>query len=376
MIPSPAICRLKLHDFRNYAALDLSIAASIIALIGENGAGKTNLLEAISFLTPGRGLRRADLIEARRLGGIGGWAVSAEICGANGEVQLGTGIEPKEPGRKCRVDRNPVASATAFSNHIRILWLTPAQDGIFTGSAGERRRFLDRLVLAVDPQHGARVNALERALRNRNRLLEDERYDPSWASAIEREIAEIGVAVAAARFETTTRLASLIERHRDPASPFPHALIWIEGEIEARLGQEPSGQTEDWFRARLRETRARDRAAGRCLTGPQTSDFKVLHGPKNMAAEQASTGEQKALLIGLVLAHAQLVSEMSGMAPILLLDEVAAHLDPSRRAALYQKLAGLRGQVWMTGTDANLFAGLGKNGQMLQVEAGDVRLLP
>ena len=368
----PKIRRVQLHEFRNYQSLDLRVDASQIALVGENGAGKTNLLEAISFLAAGRGLRRADLGDVPRAGSAGGWAVAATFSTADGEVEMGTGTEPAEPGRKYRLDRRTASSATAFADYVRIVWLTPAQDGLFSGPAGDRRRFLDRLVLAVDPQHGSRVNSLERALRQRNRLLEEDTIDRVWASAIEREIAEIGVAVAAARYETISRLAALIEHQRDDASPFPHAIVSLDGEIETRVAGEPAMTTEDWFRERLAETRQRDRAAGRTLTGPQTCDLKVMHGPKGMAADRASTGEQKALLIGLILAHALLVSEMSGIAPIILLDEVAAHLDPGRRAALYQRLVEMEGQVWMTGTDSALFTALPADSLVLQVQSGNV----
>ena len=369
----PRLNRLQVQDFRNYETLEVAIGADLVALVGENGAGKTNLLEAISLLAPGRGLRRADLAEASRIGGPGRWAIAADIETTQGSIAMGTGVEPGEPGRKYRLDRATVPSATRFAEHIRIIWLTPAQDGLFSGTAGERRRYLDRLVLAVDPGHGARVNALERALRSRNRLLEDERYDPAWASAIEREIAETGVAVAAARFETIARLSALIERHRADDALFPHAVVALDGEIECRAGNEPAADTEDWFRTKLRETRARDRAAGRTLTGPQTCDLKVRHGPKDVPAERASTGEQKALLIGLLLAQARLVEEMSGITPIMLLDEIAAHLDPLRRRALYQRLATLGGQVFMTGTDAGLFEGLGAASLLIEVINGRLK---
>ena len=369
----PAITRLQLQDFRNYATLDFSLDAKIVALTGENGAGKTNLLEAISFLTPGRGLRRADLGEVAREHAGGRWAVAATMLASGEDIKMGTGGSQDEPGRKCRIDGRAVPSATAFADHIRIVWLTPAQDGLFTGPAGDRRRFMDRLVLAVDPSHGTRVNALEKALRQRNRLLEDDHHDVAWVSAIEREIAETGTAVASARYETISRLAALIERHRDDTSAFPHAQISLDGEIEARIGCEPAAAIEDWFRGRLKEMRGRDRAAGRTMTGPQTCDLSVMHGPKGMPAGRASTGEQKALLIGLVLAHARLVHEMSGIAPIMLMDEVAAHLDPGRRAALYATLTLLQGQVWMTGTDRALFADLSPDHLIVQIEAGTAR---
>ncbi|MCI4679373.1 DNA replication/repair protein RecF [Rhodoblastus acidophilus] len=352
------IRRVVLADFRSYAALDLRLSANIAALAGENGAGKTNLLEAISLFTPGRGLRRAELADLAREGGGGGFAVSLELTGeAGGPLQLGTGAEmaPEGAQKKYRIDREPVSSSRAFADHVRIVWLTPAMDGLFAGPAGERRRFLDRLVLAVDSEHGARVGALERALRNRNKLLEERRGEKIWLDAAEREIAELGIAVAAARRETVERLAALIAAGRDAESPFPWADIALEGEIDRLTAERPALEAEEMFRVLLRDNRARDAAAGRSLIGPQASDLIVRHGPKQCDARRASTGEQKALLVGLVLAHAQLVAAMSGIAPLVLLDEIAAHFDPRRRRALFDALAALGGQIWMTGADASLF---------------------
>ncbi len=371
-----AVRRLILSDFRSYANLDLAVGGRLVALVGENGAGKTNLLEALSLFTPGRGLRRVDLGEMAREGGSGGFAVSLTLAAAYDEVRLGTGLEPGPPGeaalRRCRADGEAVGSPAAFADHLRIVWLTPAFDGLFAGPAGDRRRFLDRLVLAVDPEHGGRVNALERALRSRNRLLEDERADPVWLDAVEREAAETGVAVAAARLETARRLAALIIAARDDASPFPWAEMALEGVLEAELATRPAVDVEDLYRGLLRENRNRDRAAGRTLIGPQASDLVVRHGPKGIAADRASTGEQKALLIGLVLAHAKLVAAMSGLKPLVLLDEIAAHLDPRRRAALFEDLAGLGSQVWMTGADASAFAGLPAESEVFEVTRGRV----
>jgi DNA replication and repair protein RecF len=370
-----AVRRLVLADFRSYAALDLDVSSDCIVLTGENGAGKTNALEALSMFTPGRGLRRADLADCARLGGTGGWAASIEIETPDGRVQLGTGIDLPDglaPQRKYRLDRVPTGSARAFCDHLRIVWLTPAMDGLFVGSAGDRRRFLDRLVLAVDAEHGARVNALERALRNRNRLLEEGTGEALWLDAAERELAELAVAVAAARHETVSRLAGLIARDRDAGSPFPWAELALAGDIEALIALRPALEIEEHYRRLLRDNRARDAAARRTLIGPQASDLVVRHGPKGVAAALSSTGEQKALLVGLVLAHGRLVAAMSGIAPLLLLDEIAAHFDAARRAALYDGLALVGGQIWMTGADPATFAALSGRAQMFDVSPGRI----
>ncbi len=372
---APMVRRLILSEFRSYPALDLPIAGKLVAFLGENGAGKTNLLEALSLFSVGRGLRRADLPEMAREGGSGGFAVSILLDSDGGEHRLGTALEPTKSGgfeRTSRIDRNPVSSASAFSDFIRLVWLTPALDGLFTGAPGERRRFLDRLVLAVDPGHGTRVNALERALRSRNKLLEAERLDAAWLDAVEREVAETGVAVAMARQETVGRLQALINETRREGDPFPWAVLTLEGPLDAILGTASALEVEDIYRGWLAENRLRDRAAGRTLIGPQATDLLVRHGPKDVAAERASTGEQKALLVGLVLAHARLVAAMTGIVPLVLLDEVAAHLDPRRRMGLYEALDALGAQVFMTGADPALFADLPGSGMRFAVTGGRV----
>jgi DNA replication and repair protein RecF len=377
--PIPRVQRLMLADFRSYAYLDLALDTKLVVLTGDNGAGKTNVLEALSLLSPGRGLRRAELSDCARDGSAGGFAVSADLATSAGKIRLGTGIEQRPDGppqRKCRIDGEPVGSVRAFADHARVVWLTPAADGLFTGPPGERRRFLDRLVLAVDPEHGTRVAALDRVLRSRNRLLEEppSRWDGTWLDAVEHEQALLAVAVAAARCETVARLRALIAATRDAPSPFPWADLTLGGEVEQLLAERPAVDAEDEFRKLLRESRMRDCAAGRCLIGPQASDLQVRHGPKDVAARRASTGEQKALLVGLVLAHAGLVADMSGIAPLVLLDEIAAHLDPARRAALYERLEALPSQVFLTGADPAIFAPLAGRARILEVTPG--RILP
>lgn len=371
-----AVTDLRLGDFRNYAGLRLASDGRHVVLAGENGAGKTNILEALSLLSPGRGLRRARLDEMARLGSAGAWSVFARLDGPDGEVAIGTGSEgageEETRVRRVRIDGEAARSADDLLDFVRVLWLTPAMDGLFTGPGSERRRFLDRLVLAVDPGHGARVAAFEKAMRGRNRLLEEDRFDLEWLAAIEAQMAELGVAVAAARVETVACLERLIAATRADA-PFPHAELALEGEIEALVaGGGPSAHAEDDYRARLAEGRRRDKAAGRTLAGPHRADLAVRHGPKDMPAGLSSTGEQKALLLGLVLAHARLVGETSGRAPLLLLDEVAAHLDPRRRGELFDVLEALGAQCWMTGTDASAFAALGARAEVFEVTAGQV----
>ena len=374
--PRARIRRLQLTNFRSYRRAELHAGDGPVLLLGPNGAGKTNLLEAISFLSPGRGLRRATLDEVANTDGDGSWAVAAEVEGALGLAQLGTGIDAPaadaSPSRRCRIDREPVPSATAFADHLRVIWLVPEMDGLFLGPAAERRRFLDRLVLAIDATHGSRVNALERALRSRNRLLEEPAPDPRWLDAIEHEVAELAVAVAAARTEAVSRLMREIESSRDTASAFPTASLSLEGWLEADVATRPAIEIEDRYRASLREARPRDRAAGRTLEGPHLSDLAVTYTEKGVRAERASTGERKALLVGVVLSHARLVAAMHGYAPVVLLDDVAAFLDEERRAALFVALARLGAQVWITGVDANAFATLPESSERFRVSPGRV----
>jgi len=373
-VTSTHISRLTLTNFRNYPALSLDLRPGAVVFTGDNGAGKTNLLEAISFLTPGRGLRRAPYADVVREASGNGFSIHAVIEGEFGDVEIGTGTSGMEgeAGRRVRINGANARSADDMLEWLRVLWLTPAMDTLFTGPAGDRRRFLDRLVLAIDPSHGQRALDYEKAMRGRNRLLGEDRYDRQWFEAIETQMAETGVAIAAARAEMVRLLAAMIEKL--PASgPFPQADISLSGTLESQIDHQPAVEIEEGFRRALAEGRERDRAAGRTLEGPHRSDLIVMHRPKAMPAELCSTGEQKALLVGIIVSHARLCGEMSGTVPILLLDEIAAHLDAGRRAALFSILEELGCQAFMTGTEPALFSSLRGKAQFLTVDHGSVR---
>jgi DNA replication and repair protein RecF len=372
-----SIRRLTLTDFRSYSGLRLGIDTRLVALTGANGAGKTNILEAVSLLTPGRGLRGAVFEELARQGGGGSWAIAAEVETRHGPVTLGTGWSGQSEagdatGRLVVIDGEAQKSAGALGDYMRMLWLTPAMDRLFAGPASDRRRFLDRMVTAFDPEHGSRILVFEKVMRERNLLLEENRPDTAWLSSLEAHMAEAAVAIAAARLVGLEALQTHITEARDESS-FPWSEVSVEGEIEARIATTPAVRVEDEYRKILRDSRGVDRAAGRTLRGPHRSDLAVVHGPKGMAAGHCSTGEQKALLIGLILAQARAVKEGIGVAPVLLLDEVAAHLDRARRSSLLKALGALGSQSWMTGTDAELFDGMGDEGTVFHVEDGTVR---
>lgn len=374
--PDPvAVSRLKLSNFRNYASADIALEPGLVVLAGENGAGKTNLLEAVSLLTPGRGLRRATYVDMQGKTGPGGFAIHATVENPDGETEIGTGTSGTagsegENGRRVRIN-GANATADEMMERLRVAWLTPAMDALFTGPAGDRRRYLDRLVLAIDPAHGRRALDYEKAMRGRNRLISEDSRDVRWLEAIEAQMAETGVAIAAARMELLQLMRAMIEKQPE-GGPFPKSDIALEGDLERMVGTRPAVDIEEYFIERLASERPRDRAAGRTLSGPHRSDLLVRHRPKDMAAEFCSTGEQKALLVGMTLAHARLTAEVSGMTPILLLDEIAAHLDEGRRAALFSILKETGGQTLMTGTDAALFASIAHEAQFLAVANGAV----
>lgn len=356
--------RLSLTNFRNHADALLRLGPGFVVLTGENGAGKTNVLEAVSLLSPGRGLRGAALSAMARNDGPGGFAVAARLdtgdgdgAAADSSIDIGTGASAAAPERRQVRINGTTASATSLAEWLSILWLTPAMDRLFSEAASGRRRFLDRLVLALDPGHATHSARYEAAMRARNKLLADpgaggaSGADPSWLAALEAAMAEHGAHIAAAREHSLAALAARLDAQ--PEGPFARAAVRLERWRPA------ADDAESALRAALRANRAADAGAGRALIGPHRSDLRVTHVGKGQPAEHCSTGEQKALLLAIVLAHADLVAERTARPPILLLDEVAAHLDPRRRAALFERLETLRGQVWLTGTERALFDGIG-----------------
>jgi DNA replication and repair protein RecF len=419
--------RLALTNFRSYASASVATDAGPQVIVGANGSGKTNLLEALSLLSPGQGLRRVPFGDLARASGDGSFVVSVRAHTLAGPADIGTGLQARTPtpnrspqgggessepagnssqggggfksphertleripersagrtservGRIVRIDGAAQSGSGALADYLEIIWVTPAMDGLFTGPASERRRFLDRLILCFD--HGYRTIAgrFERAMTSRNRLLADGVRDNAQLSGFEQVMAENGIAVAAARLEAVVAMGQIVEkrRARDPNSAFPWSMLRLEGSIEDNLQRVSAVEAEDLYAQILRETRERDRAASRTLDGPHRSDLIVEHGPKALAARHCSTGEQKALLLGLVLAHAELLTErQEGAAPILLLDEITAHLDSDRRAALFEEILRLGAQAWMTGTDANAFDALSQRARFWRVEEGKITLL-
>ena len=372
-----AVRTLKLTDFRNYGQARLDLDARPVVLVGDNGSGKTNLLEAVSLLCAGHGLRGRPYAELARKDGAGGFAIAATVSTRHGEVEIGTGFLPgtreEGAGRTVRIagkDR----STGGLGDYVKHVFLIPAMDGLFTGAASERRRFLDRLMLAIDPKMRNSLGRYDRAMRQRNRLFQMREYSRALFEGLEEQMAEAGVAIAAARLEAVERLTALIEETQEARGqgPFPHAVLALHGTLETELSSRSATEVEDLFRILLEEGRERDRAASRTLEGTHLSDLLVVHGPKNAPAAQCSSGEQKALLLGLVLAKAELIKTLEGTAPLVLLDEVAAHLDAARREALFGEILRLGAQAWMTGTDRELFSPIAQDAQILAVNRGSI----
>ncbi len=373
-----AIDRLTLTNFRSYSSLRIEAAGAPVILTGANGAGKTNVLEAVSLLVPGRGLRHAKISEMACDKGDGSWAVAAQVSTPDGPVALGTGFTADSGGRRerrtVRLDGETVSSQAELARYMGAHWLTPQMDRLFADGVSARRRFLDRLVYAWDPSHAGRVQSFEQSMRERLRLLkEHQNPDAGWLKTLEEGMAERGMAVCAARRELIARLAPDAARG---LGPFPGAILSLEGEMDAWLESGPALDAEDCYRARLAEDRVRDQRSGRTHTGPHRTDLVVRHATKGQIAALCSTGEQKALLIAIVLSNASLRGREEGRVPVLLLDEVAAHLDEERRDALFAHLRALGAQVWMTGTEDALFDSWKDKAQIFEIENNGLKPNP
>jgi DNA replication and repair protein RecF len=381
-----AVLRLTLTDFRNYASLRIEPRARFVVLVGANGAGKTNLLEAISMLALGRGLRGAEFESLARLHAEPKrWAVAAHLQTSHGATEIGTAWEKpvseldqtiaqtgNQTGTRSRtvaIDGMPQKSAGALAGRVSMSWLTPAMDRLFQGPPADRRRFLDRMTALLFPDHASHVAVFERLMRERNALLAESSFDTNWAQSLELQMAETAIAIAHARMEATSDISTFFGTE-DRTGQFPWGQLALDGDIERSLQQLSALQAEETYRTSLARNRNADRAAGRTLSGPHRTDMTVTHGPKSMPAGLCSTGEQKALLIGLVLAQARAVRKACGTSPMLLLDEIAAHLDKTRRTGLFQQLDDLGSQVWMTGTDIQFFDGIQGSGVVYGVENG------
>ncbi|MEO0542265.1 MAG: DNA replication/repair protein RecF [Pseudomonadota bacterium] len=383
MVKAAYLSRLRLTGFRNYQHLETAFDGRHVVLSGPNGSGKTNLIEAVSLLSPGRGMRRSSAAQMIHKGvSVDGFSVFAELTNQAESYEIGTGFAPVAPGetisrtRRVRINGTNAKSSDELLDLCRIIWLTPAMDGLFTGPAADRRRFLDRMVLAIDPAHGQRANAYERAMRQRNKLLEEspgQLRDNHWLDGIEDQVASLGIAIKAARSEMVQLLSAIITREDTDQFPSTGLSIWGElEELEQAQGCQDAVALEMAYRRHLQDTRPRDQAARRTLVGAHRSDLIVTHTQKDMEAALCSTGEQKALLVGLILSHGQLTKSVSGHSPIMLFDEIAAHLDVDRRAALFDRVDAIGGQAFMTGTDRNLFDALDDRAQRFRVEAGTV----
>ena len=365
------IASLKLYNFRCYqqAALE-ELSSGLIVLHGPNGAGKTNVLEAISLLSPGRGLRGAGILDIQCRESGRPWAVAASLEGGPLTIQLGTGLDPQSEKRIIRINGETAKSQSALADYLACVWLTPQMDRLFIDSSRERRKFLDRLVFAFDPGHSGRVTRYENAMAQRSKLLKEGQHDPSWLDGLESQMAETGVAIAAARLDFIQRLQAACDNNY--SVHFPASKLSATGTLEELLKNAPALEVEEMFRYQLQQSRTRDAETGGAASGPHKGDLAVTYAAKNMPAEQCSTGEQKALLIGIVLAHARLIAAERGAPPVLLLDELAAHLDEGRRAALYELLQDLGGQVWLTGTDESLFAAINARAQFFHVRDAQI----
>ena len=368
------LTQLQLTHFRNYDQARLSdLPRGFVILTGPNGAGKTNVLEAVSLLSPGRGLRGAKVGEMQKSDSTTPWAVAARAMSAGQEVRLGTGRDVASDKRIVRINGETVSAKAVLGDYLSCVWLTPQMDGLFTGSAAERRRFFDRLVFAFDPGHAGRITRYDNAMRQRAKLLQDGVNDAVWLAGLEAQMAETGVAIAAARRDFLQRIQTTIEQgDAKTKAHFPLAAMVLNGFLETRIDAMPAVKLEERFCEALRKARPQDAERGGAAIGTHRTDWMVRYAGRDMPAEQCSTGEQKALLIGIVLAHARLLAVELEAPPVLLLDEVAAHLDEQRRAALFALLDAMQGQVWLTGTDPGLFRDAPASARYLQVTGNTI----
>lgn len=368
------VTNLQLYNFRSYDSARMeTIHAGLIVLTGPNGAGKTNILEAVSLLTPGRGLRAAANEDIQKKDSASAWAIASGVETGGAEVQIGTGIEAGGSKRLVKINGANAKTQMALADYLACIWLTPQMDRLFLDSSGGRRRFFDKLIFAFDASHAGRVTRYENAMASRSKLLREGQNDPSWLKSLESQMAETGVAIAAARLDFLTRLQRACDlAHENEETFFPKAALSLSGTVEELLSKTPAVEVEEMFAYQLSQSRVRDVETGGAATGPHKGDLVVKYKAKNMHADQCSTGEQKALLIGIILAHARLMRAERGTPPILLLDEVAAHLDEKRRAALFDLLLDLGGQVWMTGTDESSFDAARAHAQFWAVQSGQI----
>ena len=366
------VLTLSLSHFRNYVSARIETDAQLVVLTGPNGAGKTNLLEAISLLTPGRGLRRATLSDLNNVKESASWAVSAEVIGSKGPATIGTGRDTQgdETSNKriVKIDGKISRGQTELASLFSALWLTPQMDTLFIEGDSVRRKFFDRLVFSFDGEHASRINAYDYAMRERNRLLGEYGADPLWLSALEQKMAEQGIAIAVARSHTAQRL---IQSMQLCGHSFPKAQIELSGSVVTALEQGSALSAEEEFRSQLEQNRSKDTAAGRALSGIHRTLVKVTHIKKNMLAELCSSGEQKALLVSIILAQARAGTMWHGRVPVLLLDEVATHLDLIHRAELFAEISDIGAQVWITSTDRNIFTEI--KGHFLTIESGKIK---
>uniref|UniRef100_A0A2A4Z4E3 DNA replication and repair protein RecF n=1 Tax=OCS116 cluster bacterium TaxID=2030921 RepID=A0A2A4Z4E3_9PROT len=380
----PYISDLRLENFRNYSNLSLSFSDKPTIFHGSNGAGKTNILEALSYLSTGRGLRRASLGDVVKADAqtASGFTIFSQIQAEFDEIKIGVGARPN-PGqlgdeaggsrysKEIRIDGETFKNSTVLGDFVRAIWLTPSLDRLFTGPAAERRKFFDRFVTGFDPAHSARTSRFEKAMRERNKLLEKNIMDDVWLAGIEGQMAEQAVAIAAARREVALHLSALLEAGSQSA--FPFARIAMQGDLEQLIGERSAIEVEDIYLQHLKDNRPYDQQSGRTKFGPHKSDLLAWHGSKGIEAKKCSTGEQKALLIALLLAHAKLVTQVAGDAVlIMLLDEITAHLDAHRRAALFEELGDLDAQLFMTGTDHSLFSAITDTSTVFEISEGGV----